>query len=102
MIDRANAVQTVLTKLKKLPDGCGLEVRTYKRDRGVSVRRVSADSYVVREEGFHTQCLEVDAKKLKKLLKSLFKTEFPRSNKLWLQELGPTEQAGRPPFTPAS
>lgn len=91
MIDRASAVETVVSRMKKAEPGHGLDVRTYKRDRGVRVRRMRDDRFEVVQDGFGHERFEVDAKKLKKLLKRLFRIEFPRSNRLRVYALPPQE-----------
>lgn len=86
MIDKANAIPTITTKLKKLSIGQGLDLRTYKRDRSVMILRVAEDEYEVREDGFEKKRFETDFKGLKKLLKTMMKREFPRSNKIRVYE----------------
>lgn len=82
MIDKAGAIPTILTKVKKLPIGHGLDLRTYKRDRSVAIRRTGNDCYTVKEHGFERESFETDMKGLKGLLRKLLKREFPRSNKI--------------------
>jgi len=92
MIDKAGAIPTITTKMKKLPIGQGLDLRTYKRDRSVVILRVAEDGYEIREDGFEKKQFETDFKGLKKLLKTLMKREFPRSNKIRVYEVS-TESA---------
>lgn len=87
MIDKAGAIPTVLTKLKKIPVGQGLDLRTFKRDRSVVLLRVAEDKYEVVEAGFEKKRFETNFKGLKKLLKTLIKREFPRSNKIRVYEI---------------
>lgn len=87
MIDKANAIPTILTKLKKLEIGTGLDLRTFKRDRSVAIRRTGTDSYEVMEDGFDKARFTSDIKGMKKLLKNLLKKEFPRSNKIRVYDL---------------
>ncbi|WP_320006208.1 hypothetical protein [Maridesulfovibrio sp.] len=82
MIDKASALETVLLKLKKVPVGLGLDMRTYKRDRSVLILRTGEDTYVVIEDGFEQARFDENSKSLKKVLKRLLKKEFPRSNKI--------------------
>ncbi|WP_272699318.1 hypothetical protein [Desulfovibrio sp. Fe33] len=85
MIDMGSALATALARLKKLPDGGTLELLTFKRDRGVSVRR-TGDAYEIREFGYLDETSATTAKDLKKRLKTILKREFPRSNKVHLRE----------------
>jgi predicted thioesterase len=88
MIDKATGVETVIRKLKKLPVGHAVDLRTYKRNRSVVIRRTAADEFDVVENGFFQDRFQVDLSKMKKLLKTLFKKEFPRSTKIRLYDLG--------------
>ncbi|WP_415719651.1 hypothetical protein [Maridesulfovibrio sp.] len=87
MIDKASALETVLLKLKKVPVGLGLDMRTYKRDRSVLILRTGEDTYVVIEDGFEQARFDENSKSLKKVLKRLLKKEFPRSNKIRVYEV---------------
>jgi len=84
MIDISNALPTVLTKLKTLSPGHYIELLTYKKDRSIKMVKISESELLVVEKGFVTQEVSIDPKKLKKILKSLIKREFPRSNKAHL------------------
>lgn len=75
-----------LTRLKKLPIGKGLDLRTFKRDRSVTIMRRAEDRYNVKEDGFESQTFETDIKGMRKLLKMLLRREFPRSNKIRVYE----------------
>ena len=89
MIDKANAVETLLGRLKKLPLGHGLDMRTFKRDRGALFVRQGEDSFLVVQDGFEQQRHDnVPLGKMKKLIKGLLKKEFPRSTKIRLYALG--------------
>ncbi|BCS88339.1 hypothetical protein [Pseudodesulfovibrio sediminis] len=91
MIDKATALETVLRKLKKLPVGHAIDLRTYKRNRSVVIKHVAQDAFDVMEHGFHEERFQVPLSAMKKLLKSLLKREFPRSTKIRLYDLGETE-----------
>lgn len=92
MIDKASAIETILRKLRKLPVGKGLDLRTYKRDRSVVILRKTDDLFSVRQDGFTKDTFSTDFKGLKKLLKKLLKQEFPRSNKVRVYEV--SEEGG--------
>ncbi len=87
MIDKANAIATITTKAGKLGIGTGLDLRTFKRDRSVTIVRIGEDRYEVGEDGFEQNRFECDRKGLKKLLKTLLKREFPRSNKIRVYDI---------------
>ncbi|WP_437179098.1 hypothetical protein [Pseudodesulfovibrio alkaliphilus] len=89
MIDKATAMETVMRRLDKLPEGHAIDLRTYKRNRSIVIARTGQDAYEVVENGFAQGRYEATADSLKKLLKTLFKREFPRSTKIRLYDLGP-------------
>jgi hypothetical protein len=85
MIDLGAALPTTLSRLKKLPDGAVLELLTFKRDRGVAVRK-TGELFEVKEFGYRDETATEDAAGLKKRLKAILKREFPRSNKVHVLE----------------
>lgn len=89
MLDKSGALPDILSRAKKLPVGDGLELRTYKRDRAVTIVRTGENGYEVREEGFENRTFSSDLKGLKRLVKTLLKREFPRSRKIRLRRLPP-------------
>jgi len=91
MIDKATAIETVMRKLKKLPQGHAIDLRTYKRNRSVVIARTGENKFDVVEKGFFEERFLVPLSKMKKLLKNLLKREFPRSTKIRLYDLGPAE-----------
>ena len=94
MIDHADFLPLVLARLASCAPGCGVVVKTYKGDRSVSVLRLGEDDFLVRERGFvQAEYHHVDMQSLKKLLRTLDKREFPRSNKLHLTALDERPQA---------
>ena len=88
MIDKSSALKTLLARLDSLPVGHSVDLRTYKRNRGVIIGRTGPDSYLLLEQGYEDQRLEVDAKGLRPALKKILKREFPRSRKVRLYNLG--------------
>ncbi|WP_319762189.1 hypothetical protein [Maridesulfovibrio sp.] len=88
MIDKATALESVLRKLKKLPVGHCIDLRTYKRNRSLLILHVRTHEYIIYEDGYETIEHLSALKGMKKLLKTLFKREFPRSNKIRMYELG--------------
>ncbi len=94
MNDKASIIPTVVDKLNKLEVGQCLDMRTFKRNRSVAITRMGNDSFNVVERGFHEESWEdLTSEKVKKLLKTLLKREFPRSNKIRLYTLDSFEDA---------
>ncbi|MBG0789467.1 MAG: hypothetical protein H0S80_03100 [Desulfovibrionaceae bacterium] len=88
MIDIAGAVPAILSRLKKLPAGRGLELLTFKRDRGLRVVKTGEDAFTATEFGFRAETVRADLKGMKRVLKTVLKREFPRSNKVRVRPLG--------------
>ena len=95
MIDKATALESVLRKLKKLPVGHCIDLRTYKRNRSLLIIHIKNGDFVVHEDGYETLTHEAGLKSMRKLLKTLFKREFPRSNKIRMYELGEFDESMR-------
>ncbi len=83
-----------MERLAKLQCGQCLDMRTFKRNRSVAIICTGNDSFNVIERGFHEESWEdLTAEKVKRLLKTLLKREFPRSNKIRLYMLESFENA---------
>jgi len=65
----------------------GVELLTYKRNRGITITKDQKCLLHVRERGYHDEEWIVDQSGLAKLLKTLLKREFPRSRKVRLYQL---------------
>ncbi len=89
MLPRDTALEAALARLDRLPRGHALDLRTYKRNRSVLLRKNPDGSILVVENGYARQRFEnVGRDKLPKLLGTLMKREFPRSNFIRLYDLG--------------
>lgn len=96
MIDIKNFTKTPMERLKKLNPGDRIELLTYKRDRKVVIKKIDDYTFDVSEDGFMIEefpAVEISA--LVKLLKHLQKTEFPRSNKFFLEILPPVKSGNK-------
>jgi hypothetical protein len=92
MIDKNSAISTILERLDKLPLGHCLEIRTYKRNRRVLFLRVGENAWDVLQDGFGKELFEgIALEKMRKLLQTLLRKEFPRSTKIRLYALGPCD-----------
>ena len=88
MVDKTRILETVFEKLKKLPAGHYLDLRTFKRNRSVIIVKVDNQKFLVIENGYDTERFGVDLDKLGKLLKTVIRREFPRSNKIRFYVMG--------------
>ncbi|MBW2010293.1 MAG: hypothetical protein JRI32_01225 [Deltaproteobacteria bacterium] len=93
MIDKTKIIDTVIGRLKKLPNGHYIDIRTYKRNRSVVIVKKNTKELCVIENGFSKERFNIKAEKLKKLLKTLLKKEFPRSHKVRLYVMGEYSEA---------
>lgn len=94
MNDKATIIPTVMERLSKLEKGQCVDLRTYKRNRSVVILCTGSDLFTVVERGFHEETWEgLTAEKIKRLLKTLLKREFPRSHKIRLYTLDSFEDA---------
>ncbi len=88
MIDKTKIIDTVTEKLKKLPVGHYLDLRTYKRNRSVIIVKMGEDDLLIIEDSFFKEKFHIKTEKLNKLLTTLLKKEFPRSYKIRLYVMG--------------
>ena len=89
MIDKTQIIPVLMQRLQALPCGHYLDVRTYKRNRYVLFVRKGENDYLIIENGYFKQRFEnVPLDKIKKLLKTLLKKEFPRSTKIRVYSMG--------------
>ena len=88
MINKTNIVETVMERLKKIPIGYYLDLRTYKRNRSIIIIKVTEDDFTIIEDGYFKERFQLKSEKLKKLLNTLLRKEFPRSHKISLYVMG--------------
>ena len=88
MIAKTAILTMVLERIKKMPVGHYLDLRTYKRNRSVIVVKKADDDFLVIEDGYGQEEFRVEPGKLRRLLKTLLKKEFPRSRKVRLYSMG--------------
>ncbi|MBC8316391.1 MAG: hypothetical protein H8E41_00695 [Desulfobulbaceae bacterium] len=86
MFDIKTIIPVVLKRIDAIEIGKRLELKTYKRDRGVTIIKLAADQLKIIEDGFDKNEIIIPVAKLKKTLRTLLKKEFPRSNKVRLSE----------------
>jgi hypothetical protein len=87
LINIASAIKRVQQIARKLEPPQGVEILTYKRNRGISIIKIDDDTLSVQERGYEENTYQVGLNELSKLLKSLCKREFPRSRKVRVYQL---------------
>jgi hypothetical protein len=88
MIDRSAIEKVLSEKLGALEVGKCIEIRTYKRNRAILFVRTGPGEFLVACDGYEKSEQTVGEKKLRKVIKTLLKREFPRSRKVRLYDLG--------------
>jgi hypothetical protein len=88
VIDKTKIIDAVCERLEKLPLGHYLDLKTYKRNRTVIIVKVDKKKLLVVEDGYFKDRFLIPPDKLKKLLKTLLRKEFPRSKKIRLYVMG--------------
>jgi hypothetical protein len=82
LVNIESALKQAVSRLAKMNPPEGLEILSYKRNRGVYLMRKDKESILIRERGYIEKELVVKIDELQKALKPIFKTEFPRSRKV--------------------
>jgi len=95
LINKEGSIRRIREGLEKLPEFAGYEILSYKRNRGLDLLRIEAGLVLVRERGYREAEYRVSMADLEKLLKSLFRFEFPRSRQLRLYQLASPEERGQ-------
>lgn len=84
LINIASVINTAIITLKKtLPPG-GIELLSYKRNRGIAIIKKSNNILQIREYGYFEQEFDTSFETFEKKLKTIIKREFPRSRKIRL------------------
>jgi len=87
LINIQSAIKRVQQIVRQLDPPQGVEILTYKRDRGVTIIKIDAETLSVQERGYAENNFQVSIDGLAKLLKSIIKREFPRSRKVRVYQL---------------
>jgi len=81
--------------LKKIKPPGGIELLSYKRNRGIAIIKKEENLLVIREHGYLEQEFELPPDKLAKELKTMLKREFPRSRKVRLIKFSDPKELDR-------
>lgn len=95
LINRDLSLQKAVTLMSRLSPPKGVELLSYKRNRGVSLLALERDRILVRERGYLDQELTIKLEDLQKTLKIIIKREFPRSRKVRFYHLSGPEEWGQ-------
>ncbi len=94
LVNIESALRKVLNSLKKAKEGSGLEMLSYKRNRGITILKESHDTFLLRERGYENQVISCTSRELQRHLKAMMKREFPRSRKVRTYVIDNPSEAG--------
>ena len=95
LINIETAIKRVQQIIGKLSPPRGVEILTYKRNRGVSILLMEDGTLRVQERGYEENEFTSTIAELPKLLKSIAKREFPRSRKVRIYQLDGPDAMGQ-------
>ena len=84
LVNIATILNDTLGVLKKTKPPGGVELLSYKRNRGIAIIKKEAKLFELKEHGYKEQEFEFSIDALAKELKTMIKREFPRSKKVRL------------------
>jgi len=87
LINIQSAIKHVQQIVCRLEPTQGVEILTYKRNRGITIIKVDAETLSVQERGYEELTHLVHIADLARLLKTVVKREFPRSRKVRVYQL---------------
>lgn len=87
LVNIQSAIKRVQQIVRKLEPPQGVEILTYKRNRGITIIKIDEETVSIQERGYKEQTLLVEIKDLARQLKSIAKREFPRSRKVRVYQL---------------
>ena len=87
LINIQSAIKRVQQIVRQLDPPQGVEILTYKRNRGVTIIKIDDETLSVQERGYAENNFQVSIDELAKLLKAIVKREFPRSRKVRVYQL---------------
>ncbi len=87
LVNIQSAIKRVQQIVRKLEPPQGVELLTYKRNRGITIIKIDEKTVSIQERGYEEQTLLVEIGELGKTLKAITKREFPRSRKVRVYQL---------------
>ena len=95
LVNIATLLTDIKRTLKKISFPGGIELLSYKRNRGIAILRQEDSTLELREFGYKEQQFIIPESRLAKELKTMIKREFPRSRKVRLIKLGHPKELER-------
>ncbi|MEM0140409.1 MAG: hypothetical protein QXZ44_07375 [Ferroplasma sp.] len=75
----------IYSAIMKMDAGHIMSIKSFKKDRIVTVRKVS-DKFQIDEDGFRNTQIIVDNQSLKRTMKDIIELEYPRSHRVMVSE----------------
>ncbi len=95
LVNIATLLSDVKRTLKKTDYPGGIELLSYKRNRGIAILTQEDTTLVLRESGYEEIEMIIPSAKLAKELKIMVKREFPRSRKVRLVKISHPDELER-------
>ena len=95
LVNIATILTDTLRILKKIDAPGGIELLSYKRNRGIAIIKKKNGFQELREHGYEEQAFELPDDQLAKELKTMIKREFPRSKKVRLIKFNDPKELDR-------
>ena len=95
LVNIATIIADTRRALKKIDPPGGIELLSYKRNRGIAIIKKSSNLLLLREKGYSELEFELSEENLARELKIMIKREFPRSRKLRLIKFRDPEELDR-------
>ena len=95
LVNLATLPTDVKRVLKKVTYPGGIELLSYKRNRGIAILKQEDSTLVLRETGYKEQEIVIPSAGLTKELKTMVKREFPRSRKVRLIKINHPDELER-------
>ncbi len=95
LVNIATLLTDVKRSLKNISFPGGIELLSYKRNRGIAILTREDLTLELREFGYKEQEIVIPENRLTKELKTMIKREFPRSRKVRLIKISHPEELER-------
>jgi len=78
-----SAEKTTLNLLARMDDSSILTIKSFKKDRIATIVKIN-NIFQVNEDGFRKESFSVDSDHLRKSIREIIETEFPRSHQVMI------------------
>ena len=87
LVSIESSLRRCLQTLQSIDPPGGIEVLSYKRNRGVRIFRTDDGFLKIIVRGYVSETIIAEQSRVEKLLRTIFRREFPRSRKVRLYRL---------------